>query len=105
VSGGSRCSEEDGFRFAGVEAKAVGEEPATVHSCTLSKVAGIISIVVVQCSVELRIVSILVVINIECRDDVGDWSNVEREQDGPQDRTLWYIMVVSSVVRASVCKA
>ena len=81
MSGSSRCSEEDGFRFAGVEAKAIEEEPATDHCCTLSLVAGIISIVVVQCNVELRIIGILVVIDVECRDDVGDWSNVEREQD------------------------
>ena len=48
VSGGSGSSEEDGFRFAGVEAKAIEEEPATDCWCTTSEVAGIVSIVVVQ---------------------------------------------------------
>ena len=42
----------------------------------------------VKCNVELRVVGVLMVTNVECRDDVSNWGDIEGEQDRPQDGTL-----------------
>jgi hypothetical protein len=39
----------------------------------------------VKCNVELRVVSVLVVTNVESRDNVSNWGDVEGEQDRPED--------------------
>ena len=92
MSGGRRCTEEDGFRFVWVEAKAVEQKPATDCCRAWGKVVGVARVVVVECDVELRVIGILMVTDVECRDYVGDWGNVEREQDGPQNGSLRYTM-------------
>ena len=44
----------------------------------------------IQCNVQLRVISVLVVTDIERRDDVCDWCYVQRDQNGPEDGTLGY---------------
>ena len=42
----------------------------------------------VKWNVELSVISILVVTNVECRDNISDWGDVKGEQDRPEDGTL-----------------